>query len=670
MRMTLCILTVLSMAANVLAQNSHAVPPGDSPPPTVFSMIKNAGEAEDFDDAPYLFVCDSVVNRVESLGISNLSSYLLYKILTDEGSKELSVLRWHYEPLTNYIDVNKVNIIRGDSVISVPVEKIIDAPAPQHGIYWQDRIKVLQLPRLKIGDGIEVEAFRKGYSYALLGSDQNQDEDNRKFVPPMPGEYFDIVVFEATAPIAMKKYVLKLPAGKRLHSEVYNGPFFSSTTYNKDTTTFSWWCIDAPAWEPEEYRPDSTDFLTKVVMASVESWEAKSRWFFEVNENQFRFTEAIKAKVDEIFAGAGVTNGTEEEKAFELVHWVAQNIRYSGQTMGQGEGFTLHPGEMIFEQRSGVCKDIAGMLITMMRAAGMDSYGAMTMAGSRIEKTPADQFNHCVVALKKDDNRFVMYDPTWVPYDKGIWSLLETEQQYLIGTPEGETLTQIPYSPPEESPLIVSNKGKILPDGTLEATMELRSDGAADAYLRGMACWYPKSQKKNTLSRIFSKAGEQVEILSFEHGDILDFNTPMWWKISYKFPNYAHSIDSVLEFSSPMMQIIMNNRILFRPIFDWPEERHDDVFLYFTEHVEAVETLELPRGYKVNEPEKDKEIDDTYIYFKGSTEMGKKAFIIRQQIDLKRRQIPPEGYKGFREAILEGQEYSSTIFRAAKGGSK
>ena len=100
--------------------------------------------------------------------------------------------------------------------------------------------------------------------------------------------------------------------------------------------------------------------------------------------------------VDEILGDAGLTKASDEAKAKALVHWVAQNIRYSGQTMGEGEGFTLHSGEMIFEQRSGVCKDIAGMLIAMMRGAGLDSYAAMTMAGSRIDEVPADQFNHCM----------------------------------------------------------------------------------------------------------------------------------------------------------------------------------------------------------------------------------------------------------------------------------
>ena len=76
-----------------------------------------------------------------------------------------------------------------------------------------------------------------------------------------------------------------------------------------------------------------------------------------------RLTQSPAAVLAVMSADAGATKATDDRKAEVLVHWVAQNIRYSGQTMGEGEGFTLHPANMIFEQRSGVCKDIAGMLI-------------------------------------------------------------------------------------------------------------------------------------------------------------------------------------------------------------------------------------------------------------------------------------------------------------------
>ena len=670
MKTKIFVILLLLTIACINAQTGlpQSLPPGDNPPPTVFDRIMNAGDAEDFDSAAYVIVVDSSINTVNKLGVAKVNSYILYKALTEKGCKELSVLTWGYEPMSNHIEIHEVNIIRKNKAIPVPVDSIRDLPAPQSGIYWSDRIKVLQLPRLRVGDGIEIKVFRKGYSYALLDS-EGIEPDDEPYIPPMPGQYFDIVLFEATVPIVEKKYILKLPSDKRLHSKIYNGPMFSSTSYTTDTTIYTWWIKNVPAWKPQRYRPDDTDIVTKVVVATVESWEAKSRWFFDINEKQFEVTDAIKTKVDEIFDRAGVTNGTEDEKAFELVHWVAQNIRYSGQTMGKGEGYTLHSGAMIFEQRSGVCKDIAGMLVTMMRAAGMDSYAAMTMAGSRIEDVPADQFNHCVVALKKKGGNFVMYDPTWVTFNKDIWSKYETEQHYLIGTPRGETLRQIAYSPPEESPLRVTSIGKILPDGTFEGTFELKGDGAMDSRLRGMLRRNRLSEINNYLARLLHYISDRVELISYEHGELLDFKKSMWWKISYRIPEFALLVDGGYEFKSPMMQLTSYN--LFRYItYNWPEKRRDDVFFYATQLLDASEKIKLPRGYKVTKPKEVKEINETYAYFNGESKMSKKDFVIKQKVIIKRRQIPPDGYDGFRRVMRETKKYAESIFRAEKGGTK
>ena len=669
MRLAASQIAVLILAGLTFGQGDlPELPPGDSPPPTVFSRIADAGDADSYDSAAYVIVVDSAVTSITEDGVAKTENYLLRKILTEEGCRQLAVLDWGYEPLSSYVDIREVNLIRDKKSIPVDIKTIKDLPAPQSMIYWSNRIKVIQLPKLRVGDGIEVKYFRKGYSYALL-QDNSEPPDSR-YIPPMHGEYFDIIVFESTSPIIEKKYVLKMPSEKRIHSQIYNGPMYSSTTYSGDTTIYAWWNKDVSAWEPQNYAPDDTDILTKVVIATVESWEAKSRWFFEINNPQFAFTPAIKAKVDEIFKKAGVTKGTEEQKAFELVHWVAQNIRYSGQTMGEGEGYTLHPGAMIFEQRSGVCKDIAGMLITMMRAAGMDSYGAMTMAGSRIEReVPADQFNHCVVALHKKDGRYVMYDPTWVPYNEDIWSKYETEQQFLIGTPAGHDLGQIPYSPPEESPLNADNQCRILKDGTLEGTLTLTSDGTMDGRLRGYIYYRQLSELNNTLASIFHHLGDQAEITSFQHGDIQDFHKSMWWKISYRVPDYALFADNGYDFASPLMT--MADKSLYRYMsVDWPEKRRDDVFFYTTSFFNGSESIKLPDGYKVEKLPDKSELNETYASFAGDSQMKKGNLEISQQLKIKRRQIPPKGYDGFRKVMKEADNYAGSEFRAVTGGAK
>lgn len=324
------IVLVAFAVAGPVAPGAAGSPPGESPPPDVFSRLAGAGEAEDHGDADYVIVYDYAKNHVKDTGVTYVDSYIIYKVLTTDGCRDRSVLRWNYDPQSSYVELREVNVIRDGERIPVDVATAHDLPAPQRAIYWKDRIKTLQLPRLEVNDGIEVAVFRKGFTYALLDGAPAPAPGDDKYIPPMPGEYFDIVLFAAEAPTVEKRYVLSLPAGKRLHSQVYNGPLYAATSYSEDRTEYSWWGLDLPPRTREPRQPAPSDFTAKVVMATVTDWEAKSRWFFDVNRDQFEVTPEIEAKVDEILRDAGVTTGTEEDKAKALLHWTAQNIRYSG----------------------------------------------------------------------------------------------------------------------------------------------------------------------------------------------------------------------------------------------------------------------------------------------------------------------------------------------------
>ena len=670
----LLLAAIFLLPAISMADASDALPPGDRPAPDAFSRLADAGTADDHPGADHVIVLTSSVNRVKPSGVTYVEGYDLVKVLTEAGCRNQSVLNWRYDPRSSYVEVKEVAVLRDGERIPVDVSLVHDLPAPQAAIYWRDRIKMLQLPRLEPGDGIEVRTFRKGFTYALLGTGQGtatgaEAPGDERYIPPMPGEYFDIVRFAEDVPILEKRYVLRLPADKRLHAEVYNGALYSSVTYDSLATEYAWWGFDLPARVHERSQPDGSDFMPKVVMATVESWEAKSRWFFDVNRNQFEVTPAIQAKVREILADAGAAKADQERQARVLLHWVAQNIRYSGQTMGEGEGFTLHPGEMIFNQRSGVCKDIAGMLITMMRAAGMDSYAAMTMAGSRIDAVPADQFNHCVTALRLDDGSFRMYDPTWVPYNNDIWSLLETEQHYLVGTPEGQDLSRIRYSPPAESPLKVVHQAKLADDGTLEGDFRLDGTGASDGRLRRLVSGTRRGELVQRCARLMSAVSDRVEILTVKHREAADFSGDMWLEFSYRIPGFAALLAGGLEFKSPAQNLVLGDGLLFRAgSVSWPEERETDVFLYYTQLVETDETIKLPGNWKLADTEVPGEVDETYAAFSATLEQDGKKLKIGSRSEVRRRQIPPDGYPGFREAMTAARRWGDRIIRVAKEG--
>lgn len=678
-QMPLVLVTILGLVLGLAPFPAPAadttLPPGDRPPPTAFTRLEDAGDAEAHPGADLVVVFEETVNRVAPSGVTEVDGYRLTKVLTPAGCRDRSVLTWRYDPQSSRVEVRAVSVLRDGERLPVDVAAVRDLPAPQSAIYWSDRIMLLQLPRLRPGDGIEVRTLRKGFTYALLGDGGSGAagaavDDDARFVPPMPGEYFDIVLFAEDVPILEKRYVLSLPAGKRLHAEVFNGALYSSVTYDAERTEHAWWGRDLPALVHETRQPAASDFAPKVVMATVADWESKSRWFFDVNRGQFEATPEIRAKVDEVLAAAGLAGAAPERRAEALLHWVAQNIRYSGQTMGPGEGFILHSGAMVFAQRSGVCKDIAGMLVTMLRAAGLDAQAAMTMAGSRIEDVPADQFNHCVTALRLPDGSFRMYDPTWVPYDNSIWSYSETEQHYLVGSPEGSTLDRIAYSPPSDSPLHAVHRATLAADGTLTGEFELTGRGVMDGRLRGLA-----NARRDELAAVFARAlaavSPRVEGVRVTHRRTDDFGGDMRITVAYRIPRYALPVDGGLEFRSPLMQLTLHDGTLFRAgATAWEDERATDVLLYFTQLLDGQETIRLPRGWRAADAAQPDAVDETYAAFSGASRRDGSDLVITQRFESRRRQVPPDGYPGFKKAVDAARAWGDRVFRAEKESAR
>lgn len=682
-------------------------PPGAPDSVTVFTRLAAAGTAKEHPDCDYLIVLDETVNKVVESGVTYTDQHVVTKILTEGGAKARSALEWPYDPRSSFVEVVRVDILRDGQRLPVDVSQVKDLPAPQAAIYWSDRLKVLQLPRLRVGDGVEVVAMRKGYNYALLGEagpaaggasagggvpasaaaatsasgeppaggtayDRIRGADDDRYIPPMRGEYFDIVVMQADVPIEEKRYTLVLPAAKRLISQEYNGAVYTRTDYTADETRTTWWLTDVPALPHEPRQPGAQDLSPKVVLTTAPSWEAKSKWFFDVNRNQFEVTDAIRAHVDEVLAAAGLTRRSDPLLvAKALNHWVAQNIRYSGQTMGEGEGFTLHPSDVLFEYRSGVCKDIASMSITLLRAAGLQAYPAMTMAGSRIEDLPADQFNHCVVAWERAPGDFVMLDPTWVPFNNDIWSKLETEQQYVIGHPDGVAMKEIRYSPPEESPLVVTNTATLSADGTLSGTLRLEGKGALDGRLRGFVSGVQKRALAPALARLLGRAGAAARVGKVAHRAPDDFTGDMWLTAEYEIPRFALRVGDALELRPAAANAVKEHGGLFRAgATDWPEERKTDILLYNTQRLEIEERIRLPGGYDLADPPAYAAVAETLAAFTGRAAQEGRTLRLSARVDVKRRQIPPVQYAGFRKAIVALDDFAARPVRVVKGGAR
>ena len=140
-----------AVPASAQIERDRPTPPGEPGPATVFSRLAEAGDAADHPGADYVIVLDLSVNRVMENGVTYVDLYQITKILTEAGAAEKSALQWHYDPQSSFVKVAEVNVVRDGRRIPVDLSALRDLPAPQHMIYWGDRIQVLQLPRLRVG---------------------------------------------------------------------------------------------------------------------------------------------------------------------------------------------------------------------------------------------------------------------------------------------------------------------------------------------------------------------------------------------------------------------------------------------------------------------------------------------------------------------------------------
>lgn len=429
-------------------------------------------------------VFDSTHVDMQESGLSYYHTHQLFKILTGQGGRQLHAIRYGYDPMSAWAEIQKVVVYRknGDTETFLKEDHEINYVTPGGTILWGASEKLMDLGRLEPGDAVEVFLFKKGYTYALLLDQQDDD----KYIPPMRGHFYDIIPFWVSQPTLSKYYQVDIPVSKSPQYELYNGAgiLLSEEKVSQGKNAFCFWAEDLMPFETEPNMVALSDVAPKVLLSTAPDWHSKSTWFYHVNEDfgSFDSTPEIDKKVKEILQGA-----TDElDSVSRLTHWVADEIRYFGLNMGDGEGYTLHKADMTFTDRCGVCKDKAGLLVAFLRAAGFESYAAMTMAGSRIDYIPADQFNHSVAAVKLSDGQFHMLDPTWVPFVRELWSSAEQQQNYIIGLPEGQDLQETPVSDPENHYLRIRIKSAIDEQGNLTCNLDVSAEGQNDAAFRRM----------------------------------------------------------------------------------------------------------------------------------------------------------------------------------------
>ena len=494
------------------------------------------------------------------------------KVFNKRGVEDYGEFEIRFNKKTEDIKLKEVKTIKQDGTVMEPKEDAINEITPpeaaEASLYSDARIKVISMSGVEPGSILVCDYVKTKQKYGM--------ED----------EFWNYQLFQYTDPVKERELVVKTPADEKINHKVKNGELKPEIEENNGVKTYTWKKQDIPAVVEEDNMPSLLNIAPLVEISTVDSWEEVSNWYQGLIDDQYQVNEEIKDKIEELTKNAETT----EEEIEALYNYVTSQIRYIGLQFGES-GYKPYSAEETFENKYGVCKEKATLLIAMLREIGVEAEPVLIRRGSAevdLDIASPALFNHMIVYLPGQDKYL---DPT----SKGTkYGVLPGDQGKKILLPESNKLAKTPVRDAENSRALISQQVTLNQDGSAQIVYQEEYRGIYGySYKRAYQKYTPRQQKrliKKGISRGFSNA--QAEGIQIE--GVEELETELKIKISdLKAQQYAKPMGNMLSFKPLRFSLGLNK-------YAASESRNYPLYFGFKRQAVREVEIDLPEGYQVN----------------------------------------------------------------------
>jgi hypothetical protein len=286
----------------------------------------------------------------------------------------------------------------------------------------------------------------------------------------------------------------------------------------KDKVVYQWEFKDMPMLVLEPYMPQTNQITPVILFSTFKSWRQLYDWWWQMVKDKIEVSRDIETLAEQLTRG----KTTASEKVRALYDFCSQKIRYVGVEYGIGGYEPRHVQETL-TNRYGDCKDKTILLISLLKAVGIDAYpvllgGAETL---KVDETfPALSFNHVICVVKLGDE-YTFLDPTSETFPCGAIDPLYQGGKVLAMLKEGPKVLTIPETTYKDNKESLRLEINILPDESITGRMTKVQEGY-DNYLSHYRLRYevPKLLRdylKEAVQRFC--VGAQMTNFSIENAD-------------------------------------------------------------------------------------------------------------------------------------------------------
>jgi hypothetical protein len=596
----------------------------------VAAILKAAPTSTQFPDAEAATMLDSSDVTIAPDGTVTEKDHEMVRIFNNARARGRDDVSIPFSSTTDKLsNLSARTILSNGKVVSInPTDVHITSPFFGYPMYDDSKIASFSMPGIQDGAIID-------YSYTLTTK------------PLLHNDYSETWLFaDGGIPVKLSRISITAPSTLKLNSQILNSPSLKPVVANHGaTTTYLWAMSNIGDMNREPMMPPDRYIFPMVQVSTLGSWQDISQWYWKLARDREKITPDLHQVVVEQTAG----KATDTDKAKSLFYWVEQNIRYVGVELGQS-AWQPHSPEQVYVNRYGDCKDMATLLVTLLRDAGIkDAYPVLLQAGSDIPIEPTlpstQAFDHCIAHATIDDKPY-WFDCTAeicgfgdIPGgDRGANVLVVKDG----GTGDFET---IPRFEADQNSLSVVQNVKLNNDGSATCANQLTAHGDGDMGLRGTFRMIKPDLIQDAVRNLVLRQNPNATLINWKMSDINDKSTPFTLSYSFSAPDYAQSTANLLMFTpAPFGGSV--------PSLNKPTRK----FPIYTDDISSIQTkvaVQLPTGFSVEDIPANMDKQLPFGEYTRKVSQDGSTINVSFGISTKPSLTPPDQYSALQQALIE-----------------
>lgn len=489
-------------------------------------------ESEKYKSEPAVILLDETIYKISSDGSQEKRVRIIYKINSATAIKELSRQAVIISPVNETLERILCTVTNGSSRVETSETRIQSLSDPESRIYYDAIAHILSVPSLREGSIVE-------FSYVIKTKRADEYRNAYGFINILGGKNR----------VMRGNIIIDVPKDKPLKYKLQNTQSLSPKIEIRGERKIYRFLINniEPIYE-EPYMPHFSEILPMVAITSFYNWESLYRWYLSLLRGRYTANEAMLRDLRSIIN----PHDSPLEKVRKIYNFVTSRIRYVGFEFGIG---SIRPRSAAETYASGMgdCKDIALLLVALLRSVGIDARIALvrTSDHGKIDMSIPwiGIFNHAICYVHLEGGFFLDGTASFSSFRE----LPENNHgvSALVMGDDGFRIIEVRNPIFEPNMILINNEVSIRTDGAARIIRHFIKRGGMFAPHARYSLNNSAGMMKN-IAQYWNKAypGSMVTDLKVIENNL---DKPVEYSYQVFIPAFAQTVESGMAFKSIMV---------------------------------------------------------------------------------------------------------------------